>query len=270
MMPRTIAVLVCLLGAAVYFVPAPEGAEPGVMKAAGVVVFAIGLWATAALPEFFTAIIFFLLAVTIGGTAPRTVFAGFHSTAGWMVFGGLIIGVAVQTTGLGAAIARRLQRHFGETYFSIIAGIVFVGVLMAFAVPANTARIMILIPIFAALADRLGFAQGSNGRAAIVLAASAGTFYSGFGILPAAVPNMILLGAAESIHDIHLTYGRYFLLNFPVIGVVSMIALPIVILKLFPDLPKHIELDQIRETPDLVQFNVLARPEDLARVIDVG
>ena len=220
------------------------------MEAAGVVLFAIGLWATAALPEFFTAIIFFLLAVTLGGAAPHVVFAGFHSSAAWMVFGGLIIGVAVQSTGLGTVIAGRLQRHFGETYFGIITGIVIVGALMAFVVPANTGRIMILIPIFAAFADRLGFAPGSNGRAAIVLAAAAGTFYPGFGILPSAVPNMILLGAAESIHDIHLTYGKYFLLNFPVIGVVSIIALPFVVRALFPDQPKPREAPEAQAVPD--------------------
>ena len=49
---------------------------------------------------------------------------------------------------------------------------------------------------------------------------------------------MVLLGAAESIHDIHLTYGRYFLLNFPVIGVMWVLALPILIVFLFPDRPK--------------------------------
>jgi di/tricarboxylate transporter len=242
--PRVIAGLVCLIGAAVYLSPAPEGANPGVMKAAGVVVFAIGLWATAAVPEFFTSIVFFLLAVTLGGVAPETVFAGFHSTAGWMVFGGLIIGAAVQTTGLGSAVARRLQRYFGKSYFSIIAGIVVVGALMAFVVPANTARMVILIPIFAAFADRLGFAPGSNGRVGIVLAACTGTFYPGFGILPAGVPNMVLLGAAESVHDIHLTYGRYFLLNFPVIGVVSILSLPILITALFPDRPRPRESNE--------------------------
>ena len=147
-MPRAITVFVCLLGATVYFMPAPEGADTGVMKAAGVVIFALGLWATAVLPEFFTAIIFFLLAVTIGESAPQVVFAGFHSSAGWMVFGGLIIGFAVQTTGLGATIAQRLQRHFGKSYLSILAGIIIVSALMAFLVPSNVARMMILIPIF--------------------------------------------------------------------------------------------------------------------------
>ena len=231
--------------------PAPEGADAGVMKAAGVVVFALGLWATAVLPEFFTAIIFFLLAVTIGESAPQVVFAGFHSSAGWMVFGGLIIGFAVQTTGLGATIAQRLQRYFGKTYLSILAGIIIVSALMAFLVPSNVARMMILIPIFGAFADRLGFVQGSNGRAAIVLAASAGTFYPGFGILPAAVPNLVLLGAAESIHDIHLTYGRYFLLNFPVIGAVSIITLPFVIRALFPDQPTLGKSNEAHETRDI-------------------
>ncbi len=236
-LPRAIALLVCLLGAALYLLPDPEGAAPGVARAAGVVVFAIGLWSTAALPEFFTAIVFFLLAVTFGGAPPQAVFAGFQSSAAWMVFGGLILGLAVQTTGLGAAVARPLGRRFGGSYPGILAGGVAVGAAMAFLVPSNTARIMILAPVFAALADRLGFAPGSRGRAAVVLAATAGTFYPGFGILPAAVPNMIMLGAAESIHGLRFTYGRYLLLNFPAIVAVSTLALPFVVWALFPDRP---------------------------------
>ena len=236
-MPRAIALLVCLSGVALYLLPAPEGAAPGVTRAAGVVVFAIGLWSTAALPEFFTSIVFFLLAVTFGGAPPQAVFAGFQSSAAWMVFGGLILGLAVQTTGLGAAVAWLLGRHFGGSYPGILAGGVAVGAAMAFLVPSNTGRIMILVPVFAALADRLGFAPGSRGRAAVVLAAAAGTFYPGFGILPAAVPNMIMLGAAESIHGVHFTYGRYLLLNFPAIVAVSALALPFVVWALFPDRP---------------------------------
>jgi di/tricarboxylate transporter len=59
------------------------------------------------------------------------------------------------------------------------------------------------------------------------------------GILTAAVPNLALLGAAESIHGIHITYGQYLIMQFPVIGMVSILALPPILWVLFPDEPRH-------------------------------
>jgi di/tricarboxylate transporter len=95
------------------------------------------------------------------------------------------------------------------------------------------------VPIFMSLADRLDFDEGSNGRTALALAVGAGTLYPGFAILPSAIPNLVLMSAAESIHGIAPTYGRYFLLQFPVIGLVSIIALPLILGALFPDSPRH-------------------------------
>ncbi len=152
-----------------------------------------------------------------------------------MVFGGLVIGHAVQTTGLGSRIAGTLIGYFGGSYFSILARSVIVAALMAFVLPSNMGRIMILLPIFLGLANRLGWTQGSNGRVAITLAVSAGTLYPSFGILTAAVPNLALLGAAESVHGIRVTYGQYFLMQFPVIATTSILFLPAIIRVLYPD-----------------------------------
>lgn len=44
-------------------VPAPPGVSPALLRAAALTVFAIGLWATAAIPEELTAIAFFLFAM---------------------------------------------------------------------------------------------------------------------------------------------------------------------------------------------------------------
>ena len=57
--------------------------------------------------------------------------------------------------------------------------------------------------------------------------------------MPSAIPNLVLMSAAESIYGIAPTYGRYFLLHFPVIGLVSIIALPFILSALFPDSPRH-------------------------------
>jgi anion transporter len=238
---HTVAALACVAGVVFYFIPVPHGMPPEVMKAASVIVVTIGLWATAVVPEYFTSIIFFFLAVTLTGASPQVVFSGFHSAAVWTVFGGLVIGLAVQTTGLGARIAGALAGYFKGSYYGIIARTVVAAALLGFIIPSNMARVMIMLPIFLGLSDRLGFAEGSNGRAAITLAVSAGTLYPSLGVLTAAVPNLALLGAAESIHGIHITYGHYLIMQYPVIGMVSILALPVFIRVLFPDDPQHIE-----------------------------
>ena len=211
MRPRTIvSALVVVAGVAIWFLPDPEGGPAGVWHACAVVVIAIGLWATAILPEYFTALIFLLLAVTVGGIAPDLAFSGFHSTAAWLIFGGLVIGHAVETTGLGARVAAVIIPRIGTGYLPILAGIVAAAAAMGFLVPSNSGRVAILVPIVMALADRHGLRAGvSNGRTALALAAACGTLYAGFGILPAAVPNLIMVGrCGEHTTASGITYRR--------------------------------------------------------------
>ena len=219
----------------VFFLPAPDGMSENVMRVAGLVILTVGLWATAVFPEYLTSIIFFTLAVLLGVAPPGVVFSGFHSSAVWMIFGGLVIGVAVQSTGLGTRIARVLVGWFRGSYLVILTGLVLLTAAMAFLVPGSTGRIMILVPIVLALADRLGYAPGSNGRTGMVLAVGAATIYPAFGILPANVPNLGLLGAAESVYDIKITYVDYLVVNFPVIGLASIVAIPWFVWFLCPD-----------------------------------
>ena len=256
MAPRSIlAALAVVAGAIVYFLPAPA-ATPAIWKTAGVLIVALGLWATQALPEYFAAIIFFLLAVTVGGSPAEVVFSGFHSTGAWMIFGGLIIGYGVQSTGLGERIAARLMRRLARSYLGILATTVGIAAVIGFLVPSNTGRIVVLVPIFMALADRFGFAPGSNGRAALVLAVGAGAVYPSFGILPAAVPNLVMAGAAESIHGVVFTWADYFITFYPVIGVVSVIALPLVLRLILPDRAGARPDPQAKAPPDRGEVTV--------------
>lgn len=230
----TIAVLGIIAGAIVWMQPPPAGADPDIMHIAGIVIVAIALWATSAVPEYFTAIIFFFLAMILTDAGAPTVFSGFHSAAVWMIFGGLVLGAAVQETGLGKRLAGTLLKIFPKNYFGILCGVTLVGAVLSLLIPSNTGRIVIMIPIFLALCDRVGFTPGSKGRAGIVLAAGAGSVYPGFAILPAAVPNLGWLGAVESIHGIKVTYGEYLIANFPPIGIVAILVLPCLLYKMFP------------------------------------
>ncbi|MDE0032671.1 MAG: SLC13 family permease [Deltaproteobacteria bacterium] len=231
---RLVASAACAAGVALAVAPTPTGLPAEILPAAAVAVVCIGLWATAVIPEYLTAVIFCFLAVTVAAAPPDVVFAGFQSTAAWLVFGGLIIAASVQTTGLGARIATAAVGYFGRSYRGFLWRIVLTAALMGFIMPSNMGRVLVMLPIFLNLGERLGFGPGSKGRTGVTLAVAAGSIFPSFGILTAAVPNVVLLGAAESIHGIEITYGEFFLLHFPVISIVNIVALPFLIAALFP------------------------------------
>ena len=71
----------------------------------------IALWASARLPEYLVALLFFA-AVMVLQLAPAAVtFSGFASSAFWLVLSGFVLGTAIRSTGLADRLANRLLPH---------------------------------------------------------------------------------------------------------------------------------------------------------------
>src|SRR5262245_10643355 len=141
------------------------------MRAAGLVLLTLGFWAMVVLPEFMTALIFFLIAMVLHIAPPTAVFTGFSSTAWWLVFGGMIVGAAVEKTGLGKRLARAVFGRLGASYPQAVAAVAFAAVGLGFLMPSTMGRVVLLMPIVLALCDRLGFAPGSRGRLGLAMTA---------------------------------------------------------------------------------------------------
>jgi len=229
--------LVLVAALALLLVPLPASVGPTQQHLAALVIVALGLWATGAVPTHITALGFMFAAILLGLAPADVVFSGFVSAAFWLIFGGMIVGVAVQHTGLGERFAQAIVGHIGHSYRTIIVGIVLVSVTLAFLVPSAMARLLILMPIALSLADRLGFGPDSPGRMGLALAVGFGTFMPAAAILPANVPNVILAGVADSLYDVTLTYGDYLILHFPVLGIVKAAVIAVLILAMFRDTP---------------------------------
>ena len=60
---------------------------------AGIVTVTIGLWATARLPEYLVALLFFATAAILHLAPPDVLFSGFSSGAFWLVLSGFVLGV---------------------------------------------------------------------------------------------------------------------------------------------------------------------------------
>ena len=147
-----------LAGAVVIGVLDPLGLGPTVAPVAGLVAGTITLFATGAVAEHLTALLFFAFAMVFSIAPADLVFTGFASKAFWLVVSGMVIGLAIHKTGLGARIARALARLFPATYIGLIAGLILVAMAISFFMPSSMGRIVLLMPIALALADRYGLA----------------------------------------------------------------------------------------------------------------
>jgi di/tricarboxylate transporter len=197
-------------------------------------ILTIGLWASGIVAEYLTALLFFTIAMLFAIVPADVAFAGFSSGAIWLVFSGLVIGVGVNASGLGERTARSLSGLFGSRYKQIILAILLVTMVLGFVMPSSMGRVVLMMPIAMALAKELGYEKNSSGYIGITLAAGFGCFFIPYGVLPANIPNVVLLGIAEAMYDFSPIYGQWLVLHFPLISAFKMLILWALIVFLFP------------------------------------
>lgn len=228
-------VLLAAVIAALWLVPGGDPKTKILIDAALLVGFTIACWAFGWLADPATTLLFFLLVVLFRVAKPEVVFSGFASSAWWLVLGGSISAIAVQTTGLGGRLAALLLGRSGGSYSRAVTTVALAAVALAFLMPSTNGRILLLMPIVLGFAERLGLRPGRAGYTGLVLTVAAASYMPPTTILPANVPNGILLGAAESLYGIKLTYGPYLLLHFPILGALKTAALIWLVCRLFPE-----------------------------------
>ena len=211
------------------------GGQGTVVAAGGLLVLCMGLWASGLVAEIVTALMFFALAMLLKLAPAQTVFSGFASSAFWLVTSGMVVGLAMNRTGLGDRLARRLAARLPASYPGFIAGLVAFSFALAFVMPSNLGRIALMVPVVIALCDAFGLEAGRPGRTGALLAFGIATPMLSAAILPANVPNLVMAGSAERLLDLHISYLSYFLLHAPVLAAIKGVMLVALIVRLFPD-----------------------------------
>ena len=231
-------ILIPLLSGLLLLTPAADLFTGRQQLSALLIMAGMVLFATSALPEFVSSLVILTLAMLLSLAPAEVVFSGLTSTACWLIFSGLVIGIAIAETGLAQRISSRFSRYLDSSYARLITGIVLMGVMLGFVMPSSVGRVVLFIPIALAIAEHCGFAQGSKGQQGVALAAAFGCHLPTFAILPANIPNMIMIGSAEQIHGWTPMFAEYLLLHFPVLGALKAVLLIWLILKLYPDKPQ--------------------------------
>ena len=233
--------LVVLAAVALWLTPPPDGMTVAMMRSCALIVLTVGFWAVGALPEHLTGLLFFLMAMVLAIAPAQVVFSGFASATLWLVLGGLIMAEAVNRSGLAQRLAVLIfDRHSGS-YRRLVLAVVVASIALSFVMPATVGRVLLLVPIVIATAERAGFRYGSTGYDGLVVAALVTTYQCGTGILPANAPNLVLAGAAETLYGLPIHYAEYLWMQFPVMGLVKGALIVVFVWWLFPATARRAE-----------------------------
>ena len=234
-LPTIIGSTAVAVAIAIFLLPPFAGLTPHAMQALGLLVLTIGLWGTAVVPQHLTTLLLFTIALIGHVAPPNLVFSGFYSGGPWLIFSGIVIGLAMQRTGLGARMAETMVARLGGSFTGIVVGTLILSVLLAFVMPSAMGRTVIMTPILMAFADQVGFTEGRKGRAAIVFGGAMATMVTPMAILPATVPITVFAGSIESVHGIVPRYAEFMALHMPVKGLLSLAVLIGLVLVLLRD-----------------------------------
>ncbi|PIE42305.1 MAG: sodium:sulfate symporter [Gammaproteobacteria bacterium] len=223
--------LLCLVGVAVVLIAITLFSLSAAIQAACIVGLTIVLWASGALPQWFTALLFFVLCAIADIVEPQVFLSGMFSPAMWLLVAGSVIGLAIKHTGLGERLASFIVPLM-TSYRRALLGSASLGLIFVFLVPSAMGRIAVLLPILLPLSEQLGYKDNTRARNGIVLAAVLSTFLPAFTVLPANVPNNILLGMVKMLFAETPTYAGYLWLHFPVLGLLKT-ALIVMVLMVF-------------------------------------
>src|SRR3546814_15973826 len=95
---------------------------------------------------------------------------------------------------------------------------------------------------------RFGYPDGSRGRTGLVVAVGFGSYFGPVAILPANVPNKVVLGAAEVFYGVQLQYFYWLIIHLPVLWLLTSALRVVVVWMLFREGPKQIGRGSCRES----------------------
>ncbi len=232
-----------------------------------VLVFAIVLWVTEALPFAVTALLILVLTPLMGitegmlilaGDKPQAIHglvAGFKETVRvgmgnsiiLFLLGVLLISAAITRSGLGERFAYLMLSRLGRRTDRVLLGFLAGGAALSLWI-TDMAVAAILMPLAVSILQNAGCKPlESNFGKALLISCAWGPLFGGIGTPAGCAPNPIAVAYLKSLANIDIGFVEWMLLGVP--GVVVLVPLGwVVLLRMFPP-----EIDELPLSGDAVR-----------------
>jgi len=214
--------LAIAIGAAIFFMPTPQGLSRIGQTALGVTGFTIVLWAFQVMNNGVASVLMMALLIP-AGVKPVLALSGFSSGSWWILLAVLFYGFAMQRTGLAARISYWILSLFPGSYSGILAAFFVIGAVLSLGIPSMTVRTAIMVPIAWALVKSLDLKPRSRGSALIMLTTVEMAVVPGCGLLYGSLfgPVVDSLFQVKHLPLSYLAYAR--ILELPTLVLCALI-----------------------------------------------
>ena len=243
--------VVVLVGALLWLVPTPEGVEPRAWQLLAVFVATMVGIILRPMPMGALAFVSVSFAVLSGTLTIGEATGGFGSTVVWLVVAAFFIATAFVKTGFGTRIAYHFMRLLGKRSLGLAYGFVVTDLVLAPAIPSNTARAGgVIFPILKSLCVSLGSdaALGTQRRIAgfLTFTSYQGVVVTSAMFLTAMAANPLAASLAAQ-QGVEISWALWAVAGF-VPGVISLLVVPFLIYRLYPP-----EITHTPEAPELAR-----------------
>ena len=225
--------LACLLS------PVPDGLSEAGWTTAGLAVWMAVWWATEALPLFATALLPLIVLPLFGIATMQGAAAPFANPVVFLLFGGFLIGLAVQRWNLHRRIAFHIILLVGNRPRDLVAGVMLATAALSMWI-SNTATTIMMLPIALSLILVLSPRSGDTGRdgtnfaTAMMLGVAYAASIGGMGTLIGSPPNALAAGYLDEAFGIEVTFAGWMMLALPIAAVMLVLAFLILTRAIFP------------------------------------
>ena len=212
------------------FLPTPAGLSTAGHRVLAVLLFAVIMWMSEAMPYGESAVALILFMLLALGFSPATGVAGpllgtskaiplamsGFVNSGWVfVAAGIFMAAAIVNTGLETRIAYMILRAVGIKVNAIIAGIIVVGFVLTFLIPSVIARAATMVPIVLGLNKTFKLPLDSQISKAMMMSVGILPSLTGVGVLTGSAPNPVVANFIVGAGLKPVLYLDWLLYNFP-------------------------------------------------------
>ena len=237
-------IIVVAVGVIMWFIPPPEGVKQEAWHLLAIFVATVVGFIAKPLPMGAVAIIGIMMTALTGTLGIGDALSGFGNTVIWLVGAAFFISRAVIKTGLGARIAYYFMKLLGKKTLGLSYGLGFADLVLAPAMPSNTAREGgIIMPLIRSVAEVYDSDPTKNterriGSFLMLSAFQINVITSAMFMTAMAANPLIAELAGES--GVQISWGDW-LLAALLPGVTSLILIPLFVYKFYGP--------EIKETP---------------------
>lgn len=202
-----------------------------------IVLLAVVLWMTNVLdPTFVGVVVIALIWVTQSG---ERALVGFTYPATWLVVFGIIMGEAIQRSGLSSRFERNLYRWVLPThrvkdpervYRNLLVVLCVFGAIFALVVPSAMVRVLVMAPIVTDIGSRFSHEEARVGIFAGPLVA---TYYSGTGVQTGSLPNVVVVDILQATAGVEVSWLKWLVTMYPIMGIARALLVALVIYYLY-------------------------------------